>query len=212
VGDEEIGQPEPRLEVLSRVDDLRWTETSRALVGSSQTMSLGRTASALAMADPLALPAENSCGYTGLTSAAAPPARAAHHAPLPPAGRSLGASMPSAMMAATVMRGVHRGIGVLEDHLHLAAPLAQRPPRSAVRSWPSKRTVPEVAETSRRIAFPIVVLPATDSPTSAAWSGGYGERDPIDGAHIARDAAPETLADREMDAHILTSSRTVPTP
>jgi predicted exporter len=63
VGDEEVGQAELALQVLSRLMTCAWIETSSAETGSSQTMSFGAaSASARAMPMRWRWPPENSCG------------------------------------------------------------------------------------------------------------------------------------------------------
>ena len=62
VGDEQVRQPEPLAQVLSRLRTCAWIETSRAETGSSQTMNSGSTASARAMPMRWRWPPENSCG------------------------------------------------------------------------------------------------------------------------------------------------------
>ena len=62
VGDEQVGEPAVSCRSLSRLRIWAWTETSRALVGSSQTMTLGSTARARAMQMRWRWPPENSWG------------------------------------------------------------------------------------------------------------------------------------------------------
>src|SRR6266545_2597231 len=62
VGDEQVGEVEFPLEVDQQVDDLRPVETSRAETGSSQTISLGCSASARATPMRWRWPPENSAG------------------------------------------------------------------------------------------------------------------------------------------------------
>ena len=101
-----------------------WIETSSADTGSSATISRGSTASARAIADPLALAAGELVRIaTRVLGREARPARAVRR---PGAPRRLGPGQ-TVQHQRLAQHGAHRharverGVGVLEDHLHALA-------------------------------------------------------------------------------------------
>ena len=76
----------------------------------------------------------------------------------------------SPMMAPTVMPRVQRGVGILEDDLHVAAERSQRGALRRVTFLPSNQISPELGSISRRMQRPVVDLPHPDSPTSPSVS------------------------------------------
>ena len=131
VGDEEVGEPELVLEVVEQVDDLRLdrdVERRDRLVGDDQLRPQRERAGD---PDPLALAARELVREAVVVLGREPDALqqlldlAAQLAPLASAVEL----QRVADDLADPLAGVERGVGVLEDHLHLAAQRPQSAPR-----------------------------------------------------------------------------------
>lgn len=79
-------------------------------------------------------------------------------------------SMGSAMMSATVMRGLSELYGSWKMSFIFWRARTSASPESAVKSSPSSVTVPSVGSVRRRTHLPVVDLPQPDSPTMAKVS------------------------------------------
>ena len=79
-------------------------------------------------------------------------------------------SIGSAMMSATVMRGLSELYGSWKMSFIFLRASVSACPLSEVKSSPSRATVPEVGSVRRRTHLPVVDLPQPDSPTMAKVS------------------------------------------
>ena len=71
-------------------------------------------------------------------------------------------------------------------------------------SCPSKRIVPAVGSSRRRISRAVVDLPQPDSPTIPSVSpSADGERDVFDRMHLRGSSREHALLDRELLRHVL---------
>ena len=95
---------------------------------------------------------------------------------------------------------IERGVGVLEDHLDVAADRLASP-RGRARAVARRRSRCRRPQGTRpSSALPVVDLPQPDSPTSASVSpGAIGEADALDGVDAAVDPAEEAAPDVEAD-------------
>ena len=145
VGDEHVGRrPSSCWSSLSRLSTCAWTDRSSAETGSSQTITSGLRARARAMPSRWRCPPENSWGYLSASEGRRPDEvqQLAHPRRPVPGGlveaRGGSATAPTRCRRADI-RGVQRGEGVLEDHLHPATERQQVGSRSADRG-PRRRT------------------------------------------------------------------------
>src|SRR5262245_17111487 len=144
-----------------------WMETSRTVIGSSQTIRLGWTASARAMPMRCRWPPLNSCGYRLLKLGLRPTIRSSSWTRfwrVPPRATPK-LSRGSAMMSPTVMRGSRDAYGSWKIIWNSRRCRRSRSPRRRPRSTSLKRTWPEVRGRSWAISRPSVLLPQPDSPT-----------------------------------------------
>ena len=79
-------------------------------------------------------------------------------------------SIGSAMMSATVMRGLSEEYGSWKMSFIFCRARVRSSPLSEVKSSPSSVTVPSVGSVRRRTHLPVVDLPQPDSPTMAKVS------------------------------------------
>src|SRR5262245_46390203 len=151
------------------------TDTSSAETGSSSTIRRVSVASARAIAIRWRWPPLNSCGNSGATSGASPtssstwPTRSA----IAPRERLVWISSGSAMMAPTRMRG----LSALKASWNTTCTARRYAIRSApcrlAMSRPSKRIIPAVGVSCRRISLEVVVFPHPDSPMSPSVSPAW---------------------------------------
>ena len=149
----------------------RWTTTSSAVVGSSITMSSGRSASAIAMITRWRIPPESSCGYARARRRSMPTSSSSSPARTSARRRSMRscARIASTNWSPTRMTGLSAFIALCNT----IDTLRQRKRRSSSalfssRFSPWKRMLPPVIRAGgRRICmteFAIVLLPQPDSP------------------------------------------------
>ena len=173
-----------------------FTETSSAETLSSATISRGSSASARAMQMRWRWPPENSCGWRRMCSGESPTRRKKLGDPVAPL-RGLGDAVDRQRLGDEVAHGhpgVERGVGVLEDHLHVAQHRAHRRRRegrgSAVPS-PGCR-LPTGARLSS--ARPVVDLPqpelADERERLARADGEADAVDRVDAGDAARRSRP----------------------
>ena len=193
VGDEDVGEAEPLLQVAQQVEDLRAdrdVERRHRLVADDQLRldrerAGDRDALALAAGEFVRIAAARNAARrpTSRSSSSTRARRAAGGT------RSCSASGSPRICADRHAR-IERGVGVLEDDLRLrGGTRAARLSSSASRSRPSKRTLPASGSIRRSTSRPTVDLPQPDSPTSASVSPASSMKvDAIDRAHDGRSA------------------------
>src|SRR5215510_11209028 len=151
------------------------TDTSSAETGSSSTIRRVSVASARAIAIRWRCPPLNSCGNSGATSGASPtssstqPTRSA----IAPRERSVWISSGSAMMSATRMRGLSELKGSWNTTCTARRYAIRSAPCRLAMSRPSKRIIPAVGVSCRRISLEVVVFPHPDSPMSPSVSPAW---------------------------------------
>ena len=141
VRDEQVGQPEPLLQVEQQVQDLRLdrdVERRDRLVGHDE---LGVQRQRAGDADALALAAGELVRDSGRWSTARSPTSSSSSPRAPAALGAVAHAVDQQRLADDVAdrhARVERGVGVLEDHLHVPA---QRPQRRAGAGWPGRRAL-----------------------------------------------------------------------
>ena len=178
VGDEQVGQPQPLLQVLQQVDHLRLhrhVERGDRLVADDQLRlappAPGRCRSAAA-ARRRTRAESAACG-----PAAAPPVSSSATTwslELAPVARQAVDHQRLADDAAHGVARVERGERVLEDDLHLPPqpPAASSPCSARDVRGRAKRISPAVGSISRMMQRPVVDLPQPHSPTRPSVSPG----------------------------------------
>ena len=127
VGDEQVGQAEPGLQIGEQLMIWAWMDTSRADTGSSQTIRLGSTARARAIPIRWHWPPLNSCGKRDTDIGREPDQgqQFLHSgAPLVPGHQVVDPEGLTDQLAHGVAR-VQGGDGVLEDDLNVPAQVGE---------------------------------------------------------------------------------------
>ena len=175
VGDEQIGRPRSLLQIISRLTTCACTDTSSAETGSSATMQVGLDRQRPGDADALPLPAGElvriAIRHVGGQADLLEQLRARALGALAASRQAEDVASAPRRSRPTVMRGIERRVGILEDHLHLRAAYARssagdRP----VISMPSNRTLAGGRARSAEQRLAGGDLPQPLSPTSPSVS------------------------------------------
>ena len=211
MGDEDEGDAQLSRSSSNRLMICAWIEASSAETGSSAMISCGRTASARAMLTRWRWPPLKAWGRRSFSRAASPTVASSSST-----RRWRSAPSPSPWTRRTSSRAwrdrharIERGVGILEDHLDLAAQglaSAEAGQRAALPEYLAAGS----ARAARRCSVASVLLPQPLSPTTPRVSPGARRKETSRTAWSARAGWPQHhIAERRAAGEASsTSSRT----